>query len=425
MDMPGALESRKNDVGVLVLGDYRQTLAVAHSLARADYRVLVGTDGQHFSHTRYSRYVNEHWHRPECGTAITTDSSREFVSSMLGFLERRPDIEWIFPVGDKDLRVLGPHVGELEERVGLVMADAEVIEACTVKASANEKAEACGIAVPQNEIVDSREELIRAANAIGYPCIVKPVSERYEIEGEKARILQSPRDLDIFFEKWPDNNARLIVQRFAKGRRHNCQFLAHEGRVLAYFENIVLRTTRSNGTGYGTDCLSIPPSPNLREHCETLLMNLGYSGCGCVQFLVDEQSGIASFLEINSRLDATCALAVHCGYDFSLMALEYARYRHGMRPAPPRNDAPYPSRRAVWLLGEIEGLGHEFRRHRIGVREAAFAFRSTLRSAILADVHLVWSWRNPLPALHVCARLLSSMLFRRPAPKAKKANTPH
>lgn len=152
-------------------------------------------------------------------------------------------------------------------------------------------------------------------------------------------------------------------------------------------------------------------------------MNLKYSGVGCVQFLVDDRSGTVNFLEINSRLDATCALAAHCDYDFPLMALEYTRYRHGTRPAPPHDDSPYPRRRAVWLLGEIEGLGHELRRHDIGVREAWPAFLSTLRSAIVTDAHLIWSWRDPLPALHACARLLSSILFRRPAtPKAKKGN---
>ena len=95
------------------------------------------------------------------------------------------------------------------------------------------------------------------------------------------------------------------------------------------------------------------------------------------------------------------------------MALEYARYRRGLRSAPPRIDSPYRKRRAVWILGEIERLGHEFRRHRIGVREAAFAFRSTLRSAILADVHLIWSWRDPLPAFHVFARLLAARMPRK------------
>lgn len=421
--MPGSRDSLKSKAGVLVLGDYRQTLTIARSLAHANYRVTVGTAGQPFAHTRYCRYVSEHWHGPECRPAIRTNPSQEFVLAMLGFLEQRPDIKWIFPVGDTDLRTLCPHAGRLEAAVNLVMLDAKTIETCTVKTIANEKAEACGIPVPQNEIVHNRDELIKAVNAMGYPCIVKPVSERYEIEGEKVRILRAHSDLDKYFWKWPDNNARLIVQRFAEDRRHNCQFLADEGRLLAYFENIVLRTTRSNGTGYGTDCLSIPPLPKLREHCETLLMDLKYSGAGCVQFLVDDRSGIVSFLEINSRLDATCALAVHCGYDFPLMALEYARYRHGMKPAPPRNDSPYPRHRAVWLLGEIEGLGHELRRHHIGVREAWPAFRSTLRSAIRADVHLIWSWRDPLPALHAFARLLSSILFRRPAaPKAKKGN---
>ncbi|MGH8128957.1 MAG: ATP-grasp domain-containing protein, partial [Gammaproteobacteria bacterium] len=299
--------------------------------------------------------------------------------------------------------------------VGLVMTDAKVIEACMNKVLACQKAQDCNVPQMPYEIVGDRHELDNAVRGIGYPCVVKPVSERFTIGGEKASILRSQDDLDGNFELWPADNARLIVQGFAEGQRHNCHFLADEGRLLAYFEQVVLRTTRANGTGYGTDGLSVPPSPQLRKYCEALLMNLNYSGAGCVQFMVDDRQGTACFLEINPRLDATCALAVRCGYDFPLMALEYARYRRGITFAPPGNDSVYSRCRVVWLLGEIEALGHELRRHHIGARQAWTAFWGTVRSALTADVHLVWSWRDPLPALHAFTRLLAAVVVHRKA----------
>ncbi|MGH8274216.1 MAG: hypothetical protein ACRES9_08200 [Gammaproteobacteria bacterium] len=311
------------------------------------------------------------------------------------------------------MSALSPHAERLAATVGLVMANPEVIEICTNKVLTYPQAQDCGIPVMPYEIVKDLEELGNAARRIGYPCIVKPVSERSTICGEKAGILQSRDELGRHFETWPSGNDRLMVQGLARGRRHNCHFLADEGRLLAYFEQAVLRTTRADGTGYGTDGVSIPPSPRLRKYCEALLMCLNYSGVGCVQFMVDGQQGDACFLELNPRLDATCAIAVRCGYDFPLMALEYARYRRGMVSNPPRNDSTYRRRRMVWLLGEIEGLGHELHRHRLDARQAWAAFWSTVRSALSADVHLIWSWHDPLPALHAFARLLATILRRR------------
>ena len=82
-----------------------------------------------------------------------------------------------------------------------------------------------------------------------------------------------------------------MLQKFAPGERHNCHIAADRGRILAYFQQKVLRTDELDGTGIGLDGVSVPVSPALRDYCERLVEALGYHGIGCIQFMVDEKSG--------------------------------------------------------------------------------------------------------------------------------------
>lgn len=405
---------------VLVLGDYRQSLAVTRSLHRAGYHVISAALDGRVAYTRFSASVDEHWNSAAIKTAFSRQSSRHLLDALLEFLSQRPDVRWIFPVGETDVSCISQIAESLRSDVGLVMTSPATFRACIHKPDAYAKAAACDIPVPPLRMAHDLHTLRQAGDALGYPFIVKPASGLNQIWDEKALIVHSLDDLTRQLQEWPRNNAELIVQRFAPGRRRNCHFLADEGRLLAYFEQSVTRTTRANGTGYGTEGCSVPPCPDLRNYCERFLGAMEYSGVGCIQFLVDEASRSVTFLEINPRLDATCALAVYCGYDFPRLALDYARYQSGLVSAPPRGPGTYPRRRMVWLLGQVEGLGHEFRRGRITLRAALSSLFAILRATATADVHLLWSWRDPLPSLYLLTRLVSSQ-FKSRARRARRA----
>jgi hypothetical protein len=77
--------------------------------------------------------------------------------------------------------------------------------------------------------------------------------------------------------------------------RHDCHVAAADGELIAYFH---------------------PGIPSLRMHCEALVKALRYTGVGCIQFLVEERSGSAAFLEFSPRTDR-----------FALLALQLAVYR--------------------------------------------------------------------------------------------------
>ncbi len=390
---------------VLVLGDYRQTLTVARSLARAGYRVIVGSEDEHVF-TRYSRAVAERWRYPD-----PAKSEPAFLEALSSILAQRPDIRWIFPVGETQLIAIVHHAEQLSTAVGVVISTPAVVPVCLDKPRLYVAAAACHVPSAPLRVVTDYAALSAALETLGYPCVVKPSSAFFSVHDRKALILHCSNDLARQLPEWPEGNAALIVQRYASGWRHNCHFLAHDGKLLAYFEQQVLRTDCQDGTGYGVDGISVVPSESLRRYCEQLLTHLNYSGAGCVQWLVNARDGSASLLEINPRLDATCAIPYYCGYDFPLMALNYARYRRGELTAPPRNDAPYlAGRRGVWFVGDLKGLLTAARHGRVGMQGAMVWWWRAVRAFLSADMHLTWSRADPLPALFMAVRLVLSPL---------------
>jgi len=195
-----------------------------------------------------------------------------------------------------------------------------------------------------------------------------------------------------------------VLQKFAPGGRHNCHFAADGGRIVAFLQQEVLRTDEADGTGIGLEGVSVAPSAELRTYCERLLYRLGYSGIGCIQFLVDPASGAVSFLELNPRLDSTAALACSLGYDFPRLAIEIAART---RPAP--LSTPYATGRHYhWLYGDLNA----WRQGKIGLSLLA---RSALRGCDLS-----FDWRDPAPGLHLLWRKLVAAARKRmqaPAPK--------
>jgi predicted ATP-grasp superfamily ATP-dependent carboligase len=393
-------------VEVLVIGNYRQTLTVIRSLARANYRVIVGRSEPHVF-TQYSCCIEEIWEHPDIDC-----HGEEFLSALSNFAKSRTGPFCIFPVGERELSVLVRNFPELPPATMLVMPDPATVLTCLNKVTFYELATRLGLLVPEFRLAMSLQELMAKAEGIGFPCVVKPLGSLTNFRDQKAVVLHKPDELPRKLPSWPLGHASLIVQQFSSGLRHNCHFLADQGEILAYFEQRVLRTDRPDYTGYGVDGEAVPPTTLLKNYTAKLIRELGYSGLGCVQFLVDEVRGTTSLLELNPRIDATCAVPYYCGYDFPAMAVELAAHRRHIANSRPANDSIYPLRRGVWSSGDLTRLGQDIMGRQVSWDEALGRLLRIARSFWLADFHLTWSWRDPLPTCYVFAGMLRTA-FRR------------
>jgi predicted ATP-grasp superfamily ATP-dependent carboligase len=399
----------KSPSKVLVLGNFLQTITVVRSLARAGYYVILGSEKEKVF-TEYSRHVSQVWRHP-----LIKEPEGEFITAMAAFLARCEGITLVFPVGDTEIRCLMRHGDAIPASIGLVMAAPAVLSTSFDKFRVLEIVSQLGIPRAEFAKVSDYSGLAPAAKRIGYPCVAKLNDSRRVLFGKKALILTTAADFKKKIPAWPEGNEFLILQKFASGYRHNCHFLADQGRLLAYFEQRVLRTTEWDGTGVGVDGVSRTPTAGLRKYCAWLAEKLTYSGVGCAQFLVDDQNGAVSFLEINPRLDATCALPFYCGYDFPLMAVSYAEYRRGLLSEAPENSTNYPvGKRGFSLWRDVYGWGHAVNTKHLRLRESLVWWKEMALTYFHGDFHFVWSWTDPLPAFFLFQQFLTS-IFHRPA----------
>lgn len=391
---PGRAGSRT----VLMVGNYRPSLSVVRSLGRAGYKVIVGRD-EYSSAAEYSRYAAGSWRHPSL-----RKEPEAFVRAIAEFLRQRPDVGYLFPVlGLAIIRVCEfRHL--LPPDVVVVTPDPALVAMCDHKTRLLELAAELGVPQPGLAVVGDLKGLAAAARETGFPCIVKPAVAELRLYGEKGVICRSEGEFRQRFPHWPEGHAQLLVQRYVTGYRHNLHFAARDGRLLRCLDAVSLRTMRPDGTGLTVEGISVELPEDMRRGCARMIEAMGYTGIGCLQFLRDERSGEAVFLEINPRLAAGYAISQHCGLDLPRIAVGLA----AGEPMPElEGPFTYPvGRRFAWLAGELEGLREAVAKREIGMGAAASWLGAALRSAVRADMHLTWSMADPRPTLALYGRML-------------------
>lgn len=402
--------SRSMRPKALTLGNYRHTVTVVRSLARAGYDVIVGREAAERTFTQFSRYVSgEVWDHPK-----PEQEPEDFIATLTEFIDRRHDLAVVFPIGETSLQRIAQNISRLPARARFIMPEPGALLACLDKAAIYKTVTDLGIPLPASARVRNLKEMIAEARRIGYPVIVKPNRSFNFFFNQKAIICRTPDEIQKTFWSWPPDNDFLIMQQYIEGYRPNCHFAARDGQIVSYFEHNVIRTDRLDETGFEVDGVSVKPTPRLRDYCEKLTRYLRYSGVGCVQFLADSKTTRFYFLEINPRLDATCALPYHCGFDFPRMAVDIMDYSG--RPVPVLSNGftdIYPAgRRAYWLLGDVLGLVHSLEDGSVNRKTALSWLKNMAGSTLAADLHLTFSWKDPAPTGFLYAKLVSSLWGR-------------
>ncbi len=387
---------------VLLLGTDRSQIGVARSLGRAGYRVVVGRS-QHSSFAELSRYTAEVWDHPP----VAADPVG-FVDAVADFLRARPDVGFLYPIGDLEVIRISRALDRLPPTVTAVMADRRIVETCHDKLGQMQLAQDLGVPVAPFAVVSSLKELGHASARIGFPCVVKPRNPMAQLFHRKALILGSRQELREALPAWPEDHEALLVQREVSGPRHNLYFAASEGELLAVVEIKILRNQTPDGTSNAVAGISLSVTPGLQANLQSLARALNFTGVGCAQFLVGGAEAPTTFLEINPRLGANFACVLHCGLDLPRIALELAA---GRRPALAGRPWRYPAgRRYVWTFGDLQGLRDALRAREIGPLQAVRWLATCLLAALRADAHVTWSWRDPLPTLALFARPIANRL---------------
>ena len=373
---------------VLVLGGYPQTLAVVRSLGAAGYQVVLGHQGDSPIAAR-SRYCDSTW------VYSTLWQNDQFNGELKRLLRDRPEIRYIFPVAERTMQLMmATDTTDIEPEI--VMVAPGLVNDCRDKIQANSLATAAELNVPDTRLADSSGSLALACDAIGYPVIVKPLNSSKRVLGRKACILGGPEALAELFPTWPAEHSSLLVQQYVTGTLKGADFVASAGAITGYCEAHSVRTDMPDGTGFGVEFETIPPSPDVLDATRRFASVHNYNGPGLIQFIQSDVDGRLYFLENNPRLSAGVADSIACGVDMPLLSVG-AFSSEPSRAFDPAQDPYEEYHRAYWLQRDLEGFIKQSAN--LSVAQQRQWLWAMLQSFVRADSHINWQWSDPAPAL--------------------------
>ncbi len=280
-----------------------------------------------------------------------------------------------------------------DEGIVFIGPSPEVIGQMGDKVKARQIMKAAGVpVVPGSDgILNSEEEVLQTADAVGYPFMLKAVAGG---GGKGLRLVRAAREVRSAFRAVRSEAAssfgdpRLYVEKFIVRPRHvEIQILADKyGRVIHLYDRECSIQRRHQKV------LEESPAPGLDDRTRRRIGRIaiqgaravGYVGAGTLEFLLDQEQNFY-FLEMNTRLQVEHAVTERVvGIDLVKAQIEIAaggylpwRQRHIIQTGhaiecriyaeDPENDfMPYPGRIEGLRLPEGMGL-----RNDCGVYEGA------------------------------------------------------
>lgn len=329
---------------VLVLdGQTNQALACVRSLGRAGHAVFVA------SHLRWPLAT---WSR-YCRDRFRLESETIEAFAELRAWARERGVTLVLPLTERACLLCNAERPAWES-LGIVVGCGpdEMLLRAFDKAQTVEHAAACGVPTPPTRAPTSLVECREAAEAVGYPCVVKPRFSNFHDgfvfrAGGAASYVGDPTQFDAAIaasrqgDRWP------VIQGYVPGSGKGVFALCDHGRAVAWFAHERLRDVRPSGSGSSLR-RAIALDPRLREPAERLLCEMQWHGPAMVEFR-DDGTHPPYLIEVNGRFWGSLQLAVSAGVDFPSLWVALLRGRT-ITPFPAYTEGVT----LRWLWGDVK-----------------------------------------------------------------------
>lgn len=314
----------------------------------------------------------------------------------------------LFPCQDKNVKVISRYRERLEPWYHVMLPEHCLVEMMMDKASFYSYAQEQGFPLPPTFIMRSREDAEKAAEAIPYPCIIKPnyrLRDWSKHTKVKGVIANNPEEFLEQYERhhpWAD---ALIAQELIQGgdRNHytcNCYFDG-EGEPAVTFTTRKLRQWRPKT---GQACLSeevrddVVTRETLRVYC-----SVEYRGLGYMEMKRDERSGEYFIIEPNiGRPTGRAATAEAAGVEL-LMTMYCDAV--GL-PLPAARQQTYKGVKWIHLLRDLQAAFYHMARRELTLSEWWRSIRGR-------KAYAIFSWRDPGPFVAAIFRAIPTLLSRK------------
>ena len=274
-------------LGVGVVAVYSDADAASAHVAAADEAVHIGGNAPAESYLRGDRIIQ-----------AALDSGAQAIHPGYGFLSENPD--FVEAVEAAGLVFIGP--------------SASAIRAMGLKDAAKVLMEKAGVPVVPgyHGANQDPEHLAGAAEAIGYPVLIKAVAGG---GGKGMRLVAEPGGFGEALESAQSEalkafgNAHVLIEKFVEKPRHiEVQVFGDGQRAVHLFERDCSLQRRHQKV------IEEAPAPGMTEEMRSAMGRaavkaaeaIGYKGAGTIEFIVDGSRGLRAdgfwFMEMNTRL---------------------------------------------------------------------------------------------------------------------------
>ena len=270
-----------------------------------------------------------------------------------------------------------------QEGIAFVGPSATSIEAVGDKLAARRLAKAAGVMMtPGSAKLESAEDAVAFADAIGYPVLTKASAGgggRGMVVARDARSLRDGFARASIEAKEAFGDGTLFVERYVERARHvEVQVVGDgAGRVVHFGERDCSLQRRYQKMVEEAPAVALPAPTRARLHkaAVDLLAAINYRNAGTVEFLYDVDRDEFYFMEVNARIQVEhpvsemitgvdlvqFQLRVAGGEASSFRQSDIAVDGHAIEARilaedPDRNFAPSPGRITQWLAPRGEGV---------------------------------------------------------------------
>jgi len=359
-------------------------LSVARSLGRAGVPVVA------LHHDANEPCVNTRYARVVIKPAIDVDEQAtldwlveegQAIAPRKGVLIPASDAYWLF---------VAKHRAMLEEYFHVAMPRHGEPERWIGKPFQYEAAKRAGLRVPTTRLIERPEDTDAAAEAIGFPCLVKPVLSHLwqrKFHSKLAFVRDSTQ-----WRRWTgdalEQGLAVMAQEYIPAPDDEIYgaFLCVD-RHSQPLGHCVSRKLRQHEPRFGNSCLSeCANEPRVIELALRLVRELGYHGICSAEFKRDPRDGEFKLMEINLRPTTLMAVAFKSGVNLPLLS-----YRDCLGLPPPA--APVTPKRFGRRVGILANDLHASRFHR---KQEGLSTLAWLRSWVgTSDVHFAWDDLGP------------------------------
>ncbi len=274
-------------MGVRTVAVYSEADAHALHVQMADQAVLIGGPRPADSYLRGDRIIR-----------AALDTGAQAIHPGYGFLSENPD--FVDAVGAAGLVFIGP--------------SASAIRAMGLKDAAKALMHKAGVPVVPgyHGANQDPEHLAGAADAIGYPVLIKAVAGG---GGKGMRLVERPQDFaDALASAQGEaatsfGNANVLIEKYIQQPRHiEVQVFGDGTRAVHLFERDCSLQRRHQKV------IEEAPAPGMTPEMRAAMgqaavraaETIGYKGAGTIEFIVDGSNGLRAdgfwFMEMNTRL---------------------------------------------------------------------------------------------------------------------------